>query len=647
VARLLGKDKLFTAAMVFYVVGIILYATLEFFHEKKSHINIIDDRLLQTVSLTVNLLQQELRENISGQEGTLTPDEDFLLSLRLQELADNMHVSDIYSVIENQGNYAFIASTPGLIDIERFQNKAPQMAFLRKFDKAPDALTEAFKTENVTFSLYDSPQGQIRSVFFPFNISYSKNYLIGVNTNIDTLQTVVFASVTKAILYGLFLGLLAFPLILLYLRKLNQNYREEIEANLRNPLTQLPNKRNLQKAIKEDGSDQLLFIEIENFDRLSSTLGVISSDLLILKVAFRLKEFDVEGIEHCRLFHLENNQFAFHTNYDFSEEETKAIISGAYKLLMETNILEDESQGVPLIVRMSAVRHQQNIMMLASMALIHAKETNQALVIYDPSLNLPQYFQKYVEVFNLLTEALRHERVKIYYQPVLDYQESKIIHYEALARIMDQSGNIVSAPDEFMPIAYQSRLCHKLTRVVLDQVIKAIKGTKHVVSINLSVKDLFDAKTRNSIVATIREAGIGHQIEFELQEQQMISQYHLAAAYIRQLRSCNVEIGLDDLGKLYSNFDRLLGLPLSSVKIDGMVVEAIERDSDARSMVEGVVNFASQKGIKVIAKHCHSQSVCDMVATLDVRYMQGFHIGIPVEKIEESGFDHSERKNYG
>jgi len=166
---------------------------------------------------------------------------------------------------------------------------------------------------------------------------------------------------------------------------------------------------------------------------------------------------------------------------------------------------------------------------------------------------------------------------------------------------------------------------------VVDKVLEAIKPTQHIVSVNLSVKDLFDQKTREHLIRRIRESHLGGQIEFELLEQQAIVNYATAAAYIRQLKSCVGSVGMDDLGKLYSNFDRLFALPLDFVKIDGMVVEAMERDSDANAIIEGIVSFARQKGIHVIAEHCYSQKVCDMMVLMNVDLLQGFHIGRPAK----------------
>lgn len=376
-----------------------------------------------------------------------------------------------------------------------------------------------------------------------------------------------------------------------------------------------------------------MIIEIENFEYIASTLGVFATDTLVIKLVYRLQELKVDNIQYCQLFHLEDNQFAIFSDHDFSDKDIKDIISGAFRSLTDSTIVMDNGQQVPLVIRMGAVRNQSNALMLAGMALIHAKNTNQSLVLYEPSLNLPHYFRSYINIFNLLSNALAHDQVKVFFQPILDVRSGRVIKYETLARLLDEDGRIVSSPDEFMPIAYQSRLCHKLTRVMVRKVIQAIRHSNHIISINISVKDLFDLQTLNYMIKTLRESDVGSQIELELLEQQMISNYRLAAAYITQLKSCVSQIGMDDLGKLYSNFDRLLGLPLDFVKIDGMVIEAIERDSDARTIVEGVISFAQQKGLQVIAEHCSTQAICDMVTLMGVHLMQGFHIGEPSEDI--------------
>ncbi|MGH1485382.1 MAG: EAL domain-containing protein [Cellvibrionaceae bacterium] len=625
-----GRYKLFIAAVIFYLAGVILYGWYEFQHQKRESLTALDERLLETVSLAEHLLQQELRDNLLG-KSPLTPDQDYFLSLKLQELAEQMKVIYIYSVVKRDDRILFISSNP---EPEELATKEYEAAFLMPYGEAPNELIEAFSSGKVMFSQYTDRWGQFRSVFFPFdvvNTGADGKYVIGVDVKIDKVNQIAYQSLLKALGYGLFLGFLAFPLICLYLRTIRQTYQEKLVAMQKHPLTGLPNKRHLMDVLEKRDNDQLLIIEIENFDYVASTFGVCAMDTLIIKLAYRLQELKVDGIEHCQLFHLDDNQFALHSNYHFSGKQIREITSTAFRSLTDSTIMTEGDLQAPLVIRMGAIRNQPNALMLAGMALIHAKQTNQSLVLYDPSLNLPHYFQNYINVFNTLSDALQNERVKVFFQPIVDIRTGRITKYEALARIYDGDGQIVSSPDEFMPIAYQSRLCHKLTRLMIKKVIEAIGYSDHVVSINISVKDLFDQKTRDYIIKTIRESEVGIQIELELLEQQMISNYRLAAAYIVQLKSCVSRVGMDDLGKLYSNFDRLFGLPLDFVKIDGMVIAAIERDSDARAIVEGVVSFAQQKGLQVIAEHCSSQSICDMVALMNVNLLQGFHVGMPAE----------------
>ncbi len=638
--KLLKENTSFVAAIVFYLAGIAAYSCYEFYDAKNLSLKAIDNRLLTAVGFTEHLLQQKLRDNLVGQK-PLTPDEDYILALELQELAEKIPVTYIYSLVQRDNDILFISSNPEPKELGNENSDKYKYVFLTPYEDAPTEVYKAFSSGHKQFGQYEDNWGAFRSVFFPLLDLSGETYVIGVDINISDLTEAAYYNLLKSLIYGLFLGVIAFPLVCLYLRTIGRQYKAKLAALHLHPVTGLPNKRRLEKLfadVGEEGADQyqLLVIEVENFSQIANVIGVAATDRLMVQLSFCLKELDIEGIEYCQIFHLEDDQFAICSNHDFTDEQIKNIISSAFHSMTKGRQYIDGEEKVPLIVRMGAVNHQSNPLMLAGMSLLHAKETNQSLVVYEDSLNLPHHCRQYINIFNLFSDALKHNRVKVFFQPILDVTTGQIVKYEALARILDEKGEIVSSPDEFMPIAYQSRLCHKLTRVMLDKVIEAIKGTNHIVSINLSVKDLFDKNTRTHIIHRIRETNSGGQIEFELLEQQVITNYHLAAVYIKQLKSCVSYIGMDDLGKLYSNFDRLLGLPLDFVKIDGMVVEAMERDSDAKTIIEGIVSFARQKGIHVVAEHCYSQSICDMMVLMNVDLLQGFHIGVPVDNFAVS-----------
>jgi EAL domain-containing protein (putative c-di-GMP-specific phosphodiesterase class I)/GGDEF domain-containing protein len=625
--QFLLSQKSFVAAVLFYCVGIVVYSCFEFFHTRAASVQQIDNELLKTVGFAENILRNSLRDNLIG-EKPITPDEDYFLSIRLQELATQMDVAYVYSMIKRDNTVFFIASNP----LPAENNRQDYHSFyMTPYEEAPATVFTAFELNSVQFAEYEDRWGRFRSVFFPLRDPQQRSYVIGVDVNIDKVIAVAWQSLYKAVLYGLFLGVMIFPLLVIYLCKMKQHYARQLLATQMHALTDLPNQRRLEQLLVDAQKDQLLLIEVENFDQITAELGVAAVDALIVKFAYQLTELVVPGIEYCQWFHLADNRFALYTCHDFSDAEIREIVAAIYRSLTSPGIVSHDRQQVPVVVRMAAISYHTNPLTLAAMALTYAKQTNQSFVVYESSLNLPAYYRRYIDVFNQLAEALKYKRVRVFMQPIVDISSGEVAKYEALARIYNESGDIISSPDEFMPIAYQSRLCHKLTRVMLDKVIEAIGSSEHIVSMNLSIKDLFDSQTRNHIIRRARESNVGSQLEFELLEQQKISNYRLAGAYIKQLKSCVSQIGMDDLGKLYSNFDRLLALPLDFVKIDGMVIDAIGRDSDARSIVEGIVAFARQKNMRVIAECCSSQSVCDMVALMGVDLIQGFYVGMPTE----------------
>ncbi len=630
--RIIKEQKFLVFAMLIYLCGIIADSFFEYFHERDAGLNDIDEQLLTTVGFAETLLHDFLKENVVG-DRPATIEEEYELALKLQNLAKRMGVSYIYALIKPDDKIRFVISNPApdentISEFERLH--------LTEYTEAPEAAFLAFESGEVKFSQFHDRWGDFRSVFFPLVFADEHLYIIGVDINIDRVLVNARQSVYKALGYGLFLALLILPLIYSYIRMLRRHYQEKLKMAQMHPITGLPNKRNLEFELSGTDKNTLVLLELENFEAITNVIGVAAADSLILKFSWHFQELDIIDLSQCSFYHLEDNLFALHCDNQLAKDRVKKITSKVYRLLDQLN-LEHQEEAIPLLLRIGGVFNRPNAFVLAKMALAYAKDTNQSRVMYDEALDLPLHFRQYIETLNQLSDALNYDRIQIYYQPIVDTKTGRVKKYEALARITDEDGKITCLPDQFMPIAYQSRLCNELTRVVLTKVIETLKTNDLIVSINLSVKDLFDQKTRNYIIKSIKRARVGKKIEFELLEQQVISNYRLAAEYIDELRDHCCGVGMDDMGKLYSNFDRLLKLPLDFVKIDGMVIESMERDSDAKVLVDGIINFARKKNITVVAEYCETQSIYEMVTAIGVDQIQGFYLGKP-----EPGFTSQE-----
>ncbi len=622
--NILKEQKLLILALLIYLSGIIADSLFEYSHLREAGLNRIDQQLLTTVSFAESLVHDFLHKDLADQN-SITVEEEYALALKLQRLSAQMQVGHIYAMMKQDETVNFVVSSLDQ-DVDSISNYKQTLS--TEFEDAPDAVFAAFADGEIKFAQIHDHWGDFRSIFFPLRISNSDLFVIGVDISISRVLANVRQSIYKAAGYGLFLVLIIVPLIYSYIKTLRRNYSEKLTAAQTHSITGLPNKRSLENNLDRYYKSSLILIEIANLEAITNVIGVAATDSLVLKLSCHLQELQVDGVSHCKLFHLEDKLFAFQGDDTLKEDQMKLISSTAYHLIDNLN-LKHQGEPIRLLPRISSVFNLPNALVLAKMTLTHARDTSQVVVMYDETLDLPTHFKEYIDFLNKLSDALNTNHIRVYYQPIVSAVTGRIEKYEALARIVDTDGAIICMPDQFMPIAYQSRLCNELTCQVVDRVIEKLKTNNQIVSINLSVKDIFDQKTRHYITRRLKQSGVGHQIEFEILEQQVIHNYRLAKDYVNEIRNHCHGIGMDDMGKLYSNFDRLLKLPLDFLKIDGMLVETMERDEDAKALVDGIISFARSKNMVVIAEYCESQSICNMVSALGVDLLQGYHLGIP------------------
>jgi len=628
------ERRFFIISMAVYLAAVILFSIVQYFHSKQSLLSDLDRKLYIVATAANNFLRYEMRHNIAGAR-RLSFDEDYLIALNLQTLADDFFIEYIYTMAMHDGQVVFLTSN---MSPEERESASYNPVSFTLYTDAPLAVYDAIGYNKPQFSQYEDRWGSFRSLFVPYLGPNNMPYVVGVDVDIRTVHVLALKSLAKAIAYGLLLGLVAFPIIFLYSRLFKRYYLEKIKASENHPVTGLPNNRCLMNKIQRSTSavQHLLLIKIENFHDIGNLNGLAFGDQLLLRIHYCLSDISNQGAEHCELYHLDESLFGIYTQKVLTRQQQIDVVGESFNRLTKMKVSAGDGRVAPLALRLATASDSGDVYTLARMALSYAAENNKTFIEYHPTLKLPEYFQRYLDIYHALNEGVENNRIKVFFQPIVDALTGEAVKYEALIRLLDKDHQVIFSPEDFMPVAYQSRLCHKLSRLVLSEVIDVLKDKTKVVSINLSVKDLFDQTTREYLIKKIREENVGARLEFELLEQQSISNYKRAAAYIRQLKSCVSAVGIDDLGKLYSNFDRLLNLPIDFVKIDGVLIESLANNEESRSIVSGIVRFAEQKGINTIAEYCSSPEVCQKVTQMRIQLLQGFYLCEPKASIDEA-----------
>ena len=221
--------------------------------------------------------------------------------------------------------------------------------------------------------------------------------------------------------------------------------------------------------------------------------------------------------------------------------------------------------------------------------------------------------------------------VEPFFQAIMDNQTDKIIKYEALMRLFDREGNILS-PYTFIFKAKKARLYHKLMEIMIDKIIDYITIHKKHISINLDYTDILNPKIKHSLISKINQNNIGKYLTIEILESEKISNYAIVNDFISSVKKYNVKIAIDDFGTGFSNYEYILNLNVDYIKIDGSLIKKIDEDIYL-NLIKSIVLFSKEQKIKIVAEFVSELKILRYVKSIGIDYSQGYYIGKP-EPIE-------------
>ena len=223
--------------------------------------------------------------------------------------------------------------------------------------------------------------------------------------------------------------------------------------------------------------------------------------------------------------------------------------------------------------------------------------------------------------------------LRIFYQPILDNRSRRIVGAEALARLQDNDGTILS-PATFLPKLETDDL-FELSFKVLGQTLQDLylldqKGFPLWVSVNVDPRNIsaaFVARLQN-LLAEVKIAP--ERIYLEILEGGTFTEHQLALEHLHALKALGVRLALDDVGSAYSSLLRLKELPIDKVKLDQGFVRTLEERPQDLQFVEAILDLANGLGRELVVEGVETDDILDAMSVLGVPAMQGYGIAPPL-----------------
>lgn len=423
------------------------------------------------------------------------------------------------------------------------------------------------------------------------------------------------------------------------LEELNSNLEDRIKTSTDiiykqayfDKLTQLPNRLKLISDLPSYIGYTFILINIDDFTLINDFYGHSAGDHVLkeLSILIRNKAASFNG----HLYKLPSDEFAIivpsFENKDKLENNIQQCIADVEKnqFLYENNPIR-----ITVTVAVSKVNTQGSGYINADMTLKQAKKSNHSYMIFEEGMMLNKQYKENLYIANAIRRAIKTDNIFPFYQPIVDLKTSKIAKYECLVRLREKNNNIMS-PFSFLSVSQKLKLYPKITQIMIEKTFKKFQNTGLNFTINLAFDDIFNRETHNFIFEKIEHYQIAKQLTFEILETQELENKPQIRAFIRKLKALGVKVAIDDFGSGFANFKHMTTIDADFIKIDGSLIKNINIDDNAKLVVETIVIFAKKLGVKTIAEFVHSQEVLDVVASLNIDYVQGYHLGEPKQEL--------------
>ncbi len=406
--------------------------------------------------------------------------------------------------------------------------------------------------------------------------------------------------------------------------------QETIHRQTTDILTKLPNREKLLEALSNSEYPNLALFNLNNFRDINELYGYKIGDKVLIQIANNIREYLKES--QCQLYKLPSDEFAILIDtaqdiYSFQEKIVKII-----NYLKNQELIIDGFH-INVSITTGIAHSKNNILINADVALQDARRSKKAFVIYDENNKTKEKVHENIKWHNTIKKAIQDNRVIPYFQPIYNANTNKIEKYEALVRIIDESGDVIS-PYFFLDIAKKYFLYEHITKIMIEETLKYFENRPYDFSINLSIEDIINQDMVTFILEKIQNFREPNRIIFEVTESEGIENYTEVEQFVNQVREFGCKIAIDDFGTGYSNFEHILKLNIDFLKIDGSLVKNINNSIESRLVVETILIFAKKLGIATITEFVSDQELFEATKNLGADYMQGYHIGKPEQFIE-------------
>ena len=394
---------------------------------------------------------------------------------------------------------------------------------------------------------------------------------------------------------------------------------------------------------KEDGIAFLLQIGIDNFREINEKYGKRFGDQVLIDVCSCIKQCVSED---DIVYRMGGDEMLVLVRKSESGEDPAKELYQRIRRTVDKAIFEGGYQHFYTISGGSAYYESMTeenplkILEKTEFALHQAKEKGKNTYVRYEKKEYEDFIAK-LDLQERLRQSVDagYKGFELYYQPIVNVKEKKILGAEALLRWRDDVLGMLS-PGVFIPLLEDSGLIIPVGRWIIRTALAQCqkwqeKEPDFRVNINISAIQIRKSNLISDIEKYMEELGFDRKnVMFEVTESGELEDGGSTAGVLQNFQRKRLNLGIDDFGTGYSNLKYIKDMMFDLVKIDQSFIRNIKNSQYDYLVVKQFTELAHSLNLKVCYEGVETEEDLKCVLGLNPDYLQGFYFARPVPRDE-------------
>ncbi len=233
-------------------------------------------------------------------------------------------------------------------------------------------------------------------------------------------------------------------------------------------------------------------------------------------------------------------------------------------------------------------------------------------------------------------DCLKYNRLRLYYQPIVDIASRKPVMYEIYLRLIDREKREI-APGRFIPTVIQHNLSEKIDRAVIQTAIKQnlsrLTGGQARLSFNINLlgKTLDSIHFLEDLIHSITNQGVTPaRLQFEIRSREILEDPQ-GLDFIHACQEIGCRFVVDYIGGGARAVEATRRMKFDYLKLDGLRLAPDDQPDEAK--INELISKAHELNLPVIMEKIEGPKLLKLCMEKKIPYVQGYFVARPTDKL--------------